>query len=372
LKKQSNIIWACALGFMLLLPFPSFSTTDSGETVTRHGTISDDYYVTGGTVEIDAEIAADALVSGGELYIGHRIAGDLMTAGGSVNISGEIADDVRTAGGEISIDANIGDDLIAAGGKIRVSSGTTTGGDARLAGGYVLMAGAINKDLFIGAGNIRLSGTIHGDVELQGGDIEILEGALIEGDLYYKSHHEAKIHPEARIIGNVTYEQVERDHPHRGFGLFFSLTLIVASIVMFLLFPGFTMSAAGRISTNPWKSLGVGFALLVVAPITAVLLMGMVLGVWVGLSILAFYFVALLIGFLIACFFLGDWGARRLHKDVATRGRRLLSVTIAIVLVGLVQFIPLIGGLFMFALLLLGLGAGSVQLHSIYSKSKGG
>ena len=245
------------------------------------------------------------------------------------------------------------------------------GGMAWLAGGDVHMAGRVNQDLFIGAGNIRISGIIRGDVELEGGEIQILEGALIEGSLHYKSPNEATIHPDAKITGTVTYEQTEWDRPHRGYGIFFSLTFAVAGIVLFLLFPGFTMSAAGRISSDPWKSLGIGFTLLVVTPIAAVLLMSIVLGVWVGLSILALYFVALPIGLLISCFFLGDWGARLLHKDVTTTGHRLVSVTIAIILLGLIQLIPMIGGLFICALLLLGLGAGMMQLHFTYRQSDG-
>lgn len=371
MNRQRNIIRVLSLSLLLIFPFSSFSATDTGETVTKRGVVNDDYYAAGGTVNIDADIGGDLVVSGGDLFIGHRIQGDVMAAGGSVNIRGEILDDVRTAGGAINIDANIGDDLIAAGGTIRVSSGTSTGGEAWLAGGDVHMAGTIDKDLFIGAGNIRISGIVNGDVELEGGEIQILEGALIEGSLHYKSPNEAKIHPDAKISGNVTYEQKEWGHPHRGYSIFFSITLVVAGIVLFLLFPGFTMSSAGRISTDPWKSLGVGFALLVITPIAAVLLMGIVLGVWVGLSILAFYFVGLLIGLLISCFYLGDWGARLLHKDVATRGRRLLSVTIAIIILGFIQLIPVIGGLLTFTLLLLGLGAGILQLHFVYRQSGG-
>lgn len=68
-------------------------------------------------------------------------------------------------------------------------------------------------------------------------------------------------------------------------------------------------------------------------------------------------------------FFLGDWGARLLHKDVATTARRLLSVSIAIILLGLLQLIPLVGWLLTFALLLFGLGAGILQLHFIYRQS---
>ena len=367
--RLRGIIKMLSFGLMLILPFASFSSSDTGETVIQHGTVNDDYYAAGGTVNIDADVVGDLVVSGGELFIGHRIQGDLMAAGGSVHIRGEILDDVRTAGGDINVDANIGDDLVAAGGEIRVSSGASIGGEAWLAGGDVLMAGTINKDLFIGAGNIRISGTIHGDVAVEGGEIQILESALIEGNLHYKSPNEAKVHPDAKITGNVTYEQMEWDHPHRGYGIFFLLTMLVASTVLFLLFPGFTMSAARRVSADPWKSLGIGFTSLIVIPIAAALLMSIVLGIWVGLSILALYFVALLLGFLISCFFLGDWGARLLQKDVATTGRRILSVAIAIILLGFMQLIPVVGGLLIFALLLLGLGAGLLQLHLVYSQS---
>ena len=68
------------------------------------------------------------------------------------------------------------------------------------------MAGVVNKDLSIKAGNIRLSGTIHGDVNLEGGEIEVLEDTLIKGNLYYKSPNEAKIHSSAKILGKTTYE----------------------------------------------------------------------------------------------------------------------------------------------------------------------
>lgn len=81
-------------------------------------------------------------------------------------------------------------------------------------------------------------------MELEGGEIQILEGAVIKGSLYYKSHNKAKVNPAAKITGTVTYEQMEWDLSHRGYGIFFSLTLVIASIVLFLLFPGFTMSSA--------------------------------------------------------------------------------------------------------------------------------
>lgn len=364
-----NSIKALSFGLIYIFSLSSFSLPEAGESVTKQGVVNDDYYAAGGTVNIDADIAGDIVVSGGNLFIGHRVQGDVMAAGGSINIRGKMLDDVRIAGGEINIDANISDDLIAAGGEIRVSSQTAIGGNAWLAGGEVDIAGTVNKGLIIAASTIRLSGIIRGDVRLEGEDIHILPGARIEGNLYYRSLKKAKIHADAKIIGSVTHIPADWIYSQTWFGIFFSVTLIFAAFVLFLLFPVFTMSAARRISASPWKSLGVGFALLVLTPIVAVLLMSFVIGMWVGMSVFAFYFVALIASLLFSCFFLGDWGARMLGKDITSKGPRLLSVILVIIILGFMQLIPGIGILFVFALLLLGFGAGILELYKVYKQT---
>lgn len=364
------MIKALFLTLTLIFPLSGFAMPQSGETVMKRGIVNDDVYAAGSTVDIDAVVSGDVVAAGGDLFIANHIKGDVNVAGGSVHIRGDIQDDVRTAGGEISVDANIADDLIAAGGKINVSAATTVGGVAWLAGGDVHVAGTINKNLVIAAANVRLSGIAHGDVIIEGGEIQILEGAIIDGDLHYKSPNQANIHSSATIAGKVTYEHVEWDGSHRGEGLFFVITMVVASIVLFKLFPGFTLSAVGRISADPLKSLGAGLLALIVIPVIAVLLISIVLGVWVGLSLLAFYFVALISGFLVACFFVGDRGAKLLNKEVGTSRRRLISTTIAIIALGFIKLIPVIGGLLLFALLLLGFGAVIMQLKDIFSQSE--
>lgn len=367
MNRTGITIQAFALCVMLIHAFPCIAASDSGETVTKRGDVSEDYYAAAGTVDIDATVIGDVVVAGGELYIGKEIQGDVMAAGGTIRIKGEVFDDIRSAGGDIEIDALIGDGLLLAGGKIRVTSDTNAAGEVWIAGGDVTMAGTVGKDLLVMAGNIRLSGTVLGDVVLHGGEIEILEGAVINGNLLYKSPQKATIHPDAKITGDVTYEKMEWDDYEGGSGIFFSLTLIVAAIVLYLMFPGFTISAAGRIASNPWKSLAIGVVALIITPLVAALFMGIVVGIWVGLALLCFYFVALITGLLISCFFLGDRAARILKKDASTTGRRLISVSLIIILLGLIQLVPLMGGLLVFVLLLLGLGAGILQLRINYS-----
>ncbi len=354
------------LALLASITLPAYAASDAGETVTKRGSIDDDYYAAGGVVDIDADIQGDAVIAGGELHIGQRIQGDLLAAGGKLRLRGMVDDDARVSGGELNIEADIGDDLAASGGKINVSSDVIIGGDAWMAGGEVEMAGTVNKDLYIGGGKIVLSGTVLGDVELEGGEIEVLESAVINGNLVYKSPREGGVHSGAKISGDIRYEEADWDSSHRGFGLFFALTLIIASFVLFWLFPGFTLSTVDRIKSSPWQSLGLGFLLLVVTPLVVVLLLSIVLGIWVALTMLALYLVALLGGFLIGCFFIGDWLAKLLHRDVGTMTKRMLWVAIAVIVIGIVQWIPVVGGLFTFWLLLTGLGATAMQLRSNY------
>ena len=369
MRIQKNIITYLAVVLIFLSTFSAFAMPASGEIVTQRGTLNDDYYAAGGTVDINALISGDVVVAGGELFIGHHIKGDVIAAGGSVNLRGDIEDDVRVAGGDILIDANIGDDLIASGGRINISSSSVVAGEAWLAGGDVNIAGTVNNNVHIGAGSVRISGFVHGDVTIEAGEIHIMEGAFIDGSLRYKSPHEAYIHADAKISGDVIYEQVEWEYTHSGTGIFFVITMVVASMVLYKLLPNFTMSSVARISSDPLKSLGAGFLVLVIAPLTAALLMAIVLGFWVGLSIMALYLVALLVGFLCSCFYVSDWVAKRFKKDISTTGRRFISVSLAIIVLGLLSNIPLIGGLLIFVLLLLGLGAVMMQLKEVYGQS---
>ena len=366
MQSLRNLAGVLILLAGLAISFASAADSNAGETVVERGNIDDDYYAAGGVVDIDAVVAGDVIVAGGELYIGHLIEGDVIAAGGSLQIRGEIKDDIRVSGGDLNIDAAIGDDLVAAGGSITLSPGVTVGGDAWLAGGEVHIAGTILGSLKVTGGNIRLSGTVRGDVELEGGEVQILDSARIDGELNYKSPRQAKTGAEAVISGGITHQPVDWDYADSGYGLFFSITLVVAAVLFYLFFPHYTQASVKRIGSDPWSSLGLGFIFVVATPLVAFMLMLIVLGLWVGLSMLALYCVALLSGLLIACFFVADRGARLIKQNISSRGRRLISVIVVIFILGLIQMIPLLGGLTLFLLLLLGLGAGLIQLRYVY------
>jgi hypothetical protein len=97
--------------------------------------------------------------------------------------------------------------------------------------------------------------------------------------------------------------------------------LIVTGIVLYLLFPDFTVLASHTTGSDPIKSLGIGLLLVVAMPAIAILTMLTILGIPLGLILFVFYFAALLVGFLVTAFFGG--GAGGAGRDEPARLARL-------------------------------------------------
>ena len=366
---RSVLVPLVFLSAVLLSPLSLAAVIEGSDKVFRQGQVDDDYYAAGGEVTINAEVDGDVLVAGGNLSVDGRIAGDLSAAGGSVSVRGNVNDDLRLAGGQIEIDAVIGDDLLVTGGDIRINSATRVNGDTRIAAGDITVMGTLNGDLKAAAGNLTISGKIMGDVDFVGQTIELLDGAVITGDLSYKSPDNKPINPNASVGGSLLYEEGDWDHDSAGgFGFLLPLTLIAAAILFIMLFPNYAVASAQRLREKPLNSAGLGLLFLVFTPIAAFLLMVIIVGFWVGLTLLILYLVAILAGYLIGCIFVGDWGAGLLKKDLSTRGRRYIAVALAIIALSIVSLVPLLGGLLVFVLLLTGLGGGLLQLHHQYQQ----
>lgn len=366
-------------GLLLALDVAPVTAQEAGKTVVKRGVISEDLYVAGGRVDILAEVAGDVIAAGGRVTIGQVVTGDVIVIGGDVAVTGQVLDDVRAAGGIVTINGKISGDVIAAGGSVSVTPETTVGGKAWLAGVDVEVRGTIHRWLRAAAKTIRISGQIEGDVKLVAQEIEVLPTARIEGNFTYTSPREAKIDPAAQIRGAVTHRRAEFPEDVArtaaamvwiGRILLFP-GLMAAGIVLFLLFPGFTVSAARTIKSNPWKSLAAGFALLVSTPVAGVLLCITILGIPLGLAVFALYFVSLLVGFLTAAFFLGDLGTRLFRRGPElSKGWRVLSLVVALIVLGLARLIPVVGIMILFLALLFGLGASSVHGYRAYAGTR--
>ena len=353
---------------LLLFPASALLAQDIGESVTRRGTVQEDIYLAGGNVNVAATAEADVVAAGGNVTVGDDIKGDALLAGGSVTLHGKVHDDVRAAGGTVTVDADVGDDAVVAGGNVTLAPTSRVGGRAWLAGGNLDIGGHIGKELKATGGRIAIVAEVMGDATLMGEDIEIQPGAVIHGNLRYFSPKPAVIDTAAKIDGTITHLPVPEHEYHRGthagarIGML--LSLMVTATVLLLLFPRFAAATTGGIAQAPWKSLGLGLAVLTATPLVILLLLVSFIGMWLGLILLALYLMALLCGFLSGALCTGEAALGRLRPQVeATRGWRVAALVITLAVVGILDVVPVLGGLVTFGMLLFGLGGLALQVY---------
>ena len=353
---------------------------EAGDTIVKQGRIAEDIYLAGGTVDVLANVDGDVVAAGGQVTIDNTVSGDVMAAGGNVVIRARVGDDVRAAGGNVTIGGTVGDDLIAAGGRVLLAPTATVGGRAWLGGGTVQISGKVAKGVKVAANRIVIAGDITGDVKLVGEDIDVRSGAVIRGNLVYYSRNDARIASDATITGVVTRESLRAGEEAREGARAFRyvarlalyISLMVTGIVLYLLFPVTSVGAARTVNEAPWKSLGLGFAVLAATPLAILLLFVSLVGVWLALLLLALYLSSLLLGFLTGIINVGDWGLRLIGRTgAATKSWRVLSVIAALLALWLVRFVPVLGGLAVFAVLVFGLGALTLYLWREYVQARG-
>jgi len=344
----------------------SLMAQEFGERITLTKSYQEDIYTAAGTIMSTSAIEGDLVAAGGTLIIDGTITGDALLSGGDTTITADINDDLRAMGGTIIVNSKVGGDVILGGGQIVLSQSSEVGGNAWLGGGNVTVAAHISRELRVGGGNVVLSGHVAGDAFIWAESLTIDEGAVIEGDLNYHSPTEANIHPNAQINGTVIYTPAEYDH-HGGMpSLFTLITMALTATLFYLLFPRFSDRSTQLIGDEFWKSLGVGLFALLVIPFVAIFMMGIAIGVWIGLVLIALYLVGLLLSSLVGMLFIGNRIARLAGWDPALRSKRILSLLVAYAVVGVVQLIPVVGGLATCTIMLIGIGAGVLFIYRGY------
>jgi hypothetical protein len=371
-RRAAGII---ALGLLTLCaavpPTPAVERPEVGETIVKRGRVASDLYAFGGGVDVGADVNGDLIAGGGLVTITHRVQGDLIVGAGSVMMGGLVEKGVRAAGGSVTIAGRVGRNVNVAGGSITIGPEAVVGGSAQLVGGEVRVAGVIGRKLRVAGAVVVLAGEVAGNVEVVAQEIEVLPTARIRGKLVYWSPRPARIDPQASISGRVTHNLPEL--PSRiartGTALVtvsrtsFMAGLTVIAVALFLIFPRFTVLASRTVGSDPIKSLGMGLLLFAAIPVLAILSMITILGIPLGLLIFLGFSIALLLGFVLVAFYLGDVGAQAfMGRHARERAVRVVFLILALGILLLARQIPVIGAVLIVVTVILGLGAMSLYV----------
>jgi cytoskeletal protein CcmA (bactofilin family) len=366
--------WIGVFGVIVLL-FGGFVTPSWAADVHTGGdyrleegrTIGEDLFVAAETVTLSGRVNGDVTAASGNVVMRGEVSEDVNVAGGSVNILGRVGDDVRAAGGNVIIADDVGGNVAVAGGSVHLLSGSVVEGDVIVGSGSVILDGMVNGSVKAWGGRVRLNGMVREGADVTSSESVVIgRGAVIEGDLVYRAPQAILIEDGARVAGRVVREPLPEPMRDGGFwrnakdafvaaSLVQLLALLGAGLLGVLLFREGSQALLSAIGVRPWRSLAIGFAVLVVVPVLVFVLFLTLVGFFAALLLLFLYFVFLLISYIYAGILLGTWLFKvySRKKDLEVNWGSALT---GIVLLFVIGFIPIVGWIIAFVLFLMVLG----------------
>jgi cytoskeletal protein CcmA (bactofilin family) len=360
--------WSALMFFALALTTVGIVWAQhAGESIVINQPLEEDLYAAGRHVEIRASIDGDAVVAGQWLTVVGDVSGDVLAAAEHVSLRGPITDDARVAGRVITFESEVGGHVAAAGHRITVAGSANITDHAWLAGSTVVVAGHVGRNLAVAGQSVEINGRIDGDVEVYAERVSVGPGASVAGDFTSHSETPPSISDEARIGGQIIHVPLEIDRPRSAAALVFSVaSLAVATVILFLLFPGLAIGIVRRAQAAPLMHFAIGLAVFAAMPVTIAALFATAIGYVLALALMAAYAAVLLVGLMVGLFCIADSGLRLMHRgESASKWLRVVFVFIAAVLYAVVLLIPVIGWLIAFIVLLSGIGA--LHLHAYHA-----
>ena len=292
----------------------------------------DVFVVTSGNVTIDTDISGNAFICANTVTIGEYslIEASLFNASNSLILSGDVGINVYNISRNFTLSGNV------------------------------------DCDVFSSSAKSNLDGCISGNVNISSENITISDESSIEGDLNYSSKKQVDI-PENTVEGKVNFSSINTDTEVSTITkisdfLTSVLSLAVLAIVLFVIGKWLNckfISTYPDLVKNLPKSLLYGFLALIVIPIASLILL--ICGVTMNLAFIltALYLVLLLIASSVVIIVLSKLVAEKLNDKFEKANNTLLTILSIIVLsiiYKLIQLIPVLGSITIFAFLIIGIG----------------
>ena len=294
-----------------------------------------------------------------------------MAAGNTVEWSGTATGSVHLAGALAKVGGTTERNLAAAGSVVVFSVNAKSGRESLAVGNTVDFDGTAGRAARLGGNVVTFNGKTDGDLVVAANRAVVGGQAVVGGALTSYGDVAPVVDPGAKIAGGVKLIQPKqgqaRPRPPRGGRLrgflirFFGMTVL--GLLALLVAPRATTETADRIGRRPGFSLGIGVAVLVVAPVALLILLVTILGIPAMLVLAALYFVVLIMSGPMSSLFLG----RRLLR--AERSA-FLALLLGVFIVALLGVIPILGPIVSLVAIIFGVGAEMAWLGAACGRQR--
>ena len=356
------------IGLMLWTTLVATVSSAQADEDRREAVIAGDYFGAGGAFSTRGPVAGDAFVAGGQIALRAPVEGDAMLWGGHVTVADKVGGNVYAGGANVVVDAPVAHNARLAGGRVEITRRGAIQGKATIAASSVSVTGRVGRQLTVFANSVLLDGEVAGNVTVAAQELTVGPNARIIGKLSYHGPRAPNVSPQAVISGGVTqkpYEfDMERVQPWARVAAWVGLIAFTGGLFLIgalgILIAPHASAAAGRaLRGRPLASFGLGFALVVCAPIAAVMLMFTLIGIPLGFALLFAWPAIVLLGYLSGVMAIGDALAAAVSRAKGEAGRawRILGLAAALVILVLLAGVPFVGWIIVTLLLFAGTGA---------------
>jgi cytoskeletal protein CcmA (bactofilin family) len=301
------------------------------------------------------------------LITGHAYE-DVWGMARAIEVSGTVDKSVRLHAREsVTISGSVGNNLLAYAtpvGAVNISTGAVIKGNALIKGQNVIIEGHIDGNISAhGTGTLQFGGVCN-NLILTSPKIDILESAVIKGDLRYHSKTDVVPAPGATIEGQIIRlddngSASEQTDSHAiqiamiNLGLVIltesfqmvqvseSVSRLILGFAVFLvslfiigIFPDITTMSVQRIRKNHFRSLLTGMAMIWLLPTLSLLLFYSSIGAALAIFILAVWIILIFSSQALGIIILGT-------MIVSRKGKQTFGSVLIILLVGIAVFMGL-------------------------------
>jgi len=375
--KKSVVLLGLAV---LLAATPVFAAEFLAPTKTDNGSISTqstethrNLYIAGANVSVNSPVGADLYAAGASININGDIEKNLAAAGSSMVVNGKVGANAHLAGANILVNNSVGGDLMVAGGNITIPQQSSIGGDLIVAGGNVVLDAPVTGNVRIYAGSAVINSKVGGKVFVQASSsLTFGTNAQVAAEIVYKGPKAAIVNDGAKI-STIQFTQIAAktgfNHTARGFLTIAWLIKLIALFIAAYLLSIFGKKAVSAVSEDIykgfWANLGIGFLILIVGPILAIILGITVIGFYLAILTLLVYILMLMLSVLFGMIFIGSW-LYKLIKKSASLETNWWIVLLGVVVVMVVSIIPFAGWLASLVITLVSFGALARNLKNAW------
>lgn len=361
-----RIVFAIMLGFTLFAA--------SGRTQQSSFEFSNDKFMAGNDIVQIEEGVDDLFMAGATITNQKDITGSAHMVGRKVVSSGTIGGDAYLSGVDVTINGKISGDTTIAAMNIKVGE---VNGDVRATGQNITLSEPVSGYALLAAETIQIDSIVTGDVSMAGEDVNFGEQARIDGKLVLYEEEKGEVIVPANVIAEDRIERREMadwsedmaEQETKGLGgKIFNfikrlIFIIVVASVIAAIRPHKLTTLKSDVLAHPLRNILFGF-------LTISLCLGaIILWMFTGLSFLLVLVVvfslvvAVFIGYVLGAYAVGaktlQWAGRPASDGI---GGHALTALIGALVVSIIALTPYLGWLFVFALLLAGLGSMAVRL----------